>query len=146
MSAILKKGSGVRNPVVTLLSVDSPFHNDNCPIHTLHYHDVTMSALASQITSIAIVYSTVYSEQILHQSSASLAFVRGIHRWPVNSPQKGPVTRKMFPFHELELELELEKMFIRQKTNTSRNQCDKWYIQSVLCRETLTKALSAPLA
>ena len=44
------------------------------------------------------------------------------------------------------LELELEKMFIRQKTNTSRKQCDKWYIQSVLCRETLTKALSAPLA
>ena len=41
----------------------------------------------------------------------------------------------------LELELELEKMFIRQKTNTSRKQCDKWYIQSVLCRETLTKAL-----
>ena len=38
------------------------------------------------------------------------------------------------------------KMFIRQKTNTSRKQCDKWYIQSVLCRETLTKALSAPLA
>ena len=29
-----------------------------------------------------------------HQSSASLAFVRGIHRWPVNSPHKGPVTRK----------------------------------------------------
>ena len=28
----------------------------------------------------------------------SLAFVRGIHRWPVNSPGKGPVTRKMFPF------------------------------------------------
>ena len=33
-----------------------------------------------------------------HQSSASLAFVRGIHRWPVNSPHKGPVTRKMSPF------------------------------------------------
>ena len=33
-----------------------------------------------------------------HQSSASLAFVRGIHRWPVNSPHKGPVTRKIFLF------------------------------------------------
>ena len=32
-----------------------------------------------------------------HQSSASLAFVSGIHRWPVNSPHKGPVTRKMLP-------------------------------------------------
>ena len=34
-------------------------------------------------------------------SSASLAFVRGIHRWPVNSPHKGPVTRKMFPFDDV---------------------------------------------
>ena len=36
-----------------------------------------------------------------HQSSASLAFVRGIHRRPVNSPHKGPVTRKMFPFDDV---------------------------------------------
>ena len=31
-----------------------------------------------------------------HQSSASLAFVGGIHRWPGNCPHKGPITRKMF--------------------------------------------------
>ena len=37
----------------------------------------------------------------LHQSSASLAFVRGIHMWPVNSPHKGSVTRKMFPFDDV---------------------------------------------
>ena len=36
-----------------------------------------------------------------HQSSASLAFVRGIHRGPVNSPHKWPVTRKMFPFDDV---------------------------------------------
>ena len=50
-----------------------------------------------------IVYSTVYSgtDQRKHQSSASLAFVRGIHRWPVNSPHKWPVTRKMFPFDDV---------------------------------------------
>ena len=56
-----------------------------------------MSAMASQITSLAIVYSTVYSRcrSKKHQSSASLAFFREIHRWPVNSPHKGPVTRKM---------------------------------------------------
>ena len=36
-----------------------------------------------------------------HQSSASLSFVRGIHRSPVNSPHKGPVTRKMFPFDDV---------------------------------------------
>ena len=38
------------------------------------------------------------ADQRKHQSSASLAFVRGIHLWPVNSPHKGPVTGKMFPF------------------------------------------------
>ena len=58
-----------------------------------------MGAIASQITSLTIVYSTVYSgaDQRKHQSSASLVFVWGIHRGPVNSPHKGPVTRKMFP-------------------------------------------------
>ena len=66
----------------------------------LHYSDVIMSAIVSQFTSLTIVYSTVYSgdDQSKHQSSASLDFVRGIHRWQVNSPYKGPVTRKMFPF------------------------------------------------
>ena len=62
-----------------------------------------MGAIASQITSLAIVYSAFYSDadQIKHQSSASLAFVRGIHRGPVNSPHKWPVTRKMFPFDDV---------------------------------------------
>ena len=55
-----------------------------------------MNAIASQITSLTIVYSIVYShaDQRKHQSSASLAFVRGIHRGLVNSPHKWPVTRK----------------------------------------------------
>ena len=62
-----------------------------------------MTTIASQITSLAIVYSIVYSgaDQRKHQSFASLAFVRGIHRWPVNSPRKWPVTRKMFPFDDV---------------------------------------------
>ena len=62
-----------------------------------------MGAMASQITSLTIVYSTVYSgaDQRKHQSSASLAFVWGIHRGPVNSPHKGPVTRKIFPFDDV---------------------------------------------
>ena len=61
------------------------------------------TTIASQITSLTIVYSTVYSgvDQGKHQSSASLAFVWGIHRWPVNSPHKWPVTRKMFPFDDV---------------------------------------------
>ena len=68
-----------------------------------HYGDVMMGAIASQITSLTVVYSTVYSDadQRKHQSSASPAFVRGIHRGPVNSPHKWPVTRKMFPFDDI---------------------------------------------
>ena len=55
-----------------------------------------MSAMSSQINSLTVVYSIVYlsADQRKHQSSALLAFVRGIHRWPVNPPHKGPVTRK----------------------------------------------------
>ena len=69
----------------------------------LHYGDVMMGTMASQITNLTIVYSTVYSgaDQRKHQSSASLAFVRGIHRGPVNSPHKWPVTQKMFPFDDV---------------------------------------------
>ena len=56
-----------------------------------------MSPLASQITCVSSVYSTVCSGeyQRKHQSSASPAFVRGIHRSPVNSPHIGPVTQQM---------------------------------------------------
>ena len=70
---------------------------------TAHYNDVIMGAIASQITNLTIVYLIVYSDadQRKYQSSASLAFVRGIHRGPVNSPHKWPVTRKMFPFHDV---------------------------------------------
>ena len=62
-----------------------------------------MGAMASQIAKLTIVYWTVYSgaDQRKHQSSASLAFVRGIHRWPVNYPHTWPVTRKMFPFNDV---------------------------------------------
>ena len=71
-----------------------PFHNN----------DAIKGAIASEITSLTIVFSTVYldTDQRKHQSSASLAFVRGgIHRRPVNSPHKRPVTRKMFPFDDV---------------------------------------------
>ena len=64
----------------------------------VHYGYVIMSAMTSQITILKIVYSIVYSgaDQRKYQSSASLAFVRGIHRW-----HKGPVTRKMSPFDDV---------------------------------------------
>ena len=66
--------------------------------NTLHYDDVMMTTIASQITSLAVVYSTVYSDanQRKHQSSASLAFVRGIHRDRWIPRTKGQLRGKCF--------------------------------------------------
>ena len=68
-----------------------------------HYNNYIMGTVTSQITSLAIVYSAVYSgaDQRKYQGSASLAFEWGMHRGPVNSPHKGPVTRKMFSFDDV---------------------------------------------
>ena len=64
-----------------------------------------MGAVVSQITSLTIVNATVYSgaDQRKHQSSEPLAFVRGIHRGPVNILHNGPLTRKKFPFDEVNI-------------------------------------------
>ena len=72
-------------------------------VYRPHYSDVIMGTIASQISSLTIVYSIVYSyaDQRKHQSSASLAFMRGIYRGLVNSPHKWPVTWKMFPFDDV---------------------------------------------
>ena len=68
-----------------------------------HNSDIIMGTMASLINSLTSVYSTVHScaDQRKQQSSASLAFVRGIHWRPVNSPHKWPVTRKMFLFDDV---------------------------------------------
>ena len=86
-----------------------------------------MTTLASQITSLAIVYSIAYSDadQRKHQSPASLAFVRGIHRGPVNSPHKGPVTRKMFPFDDVIMRMsQLRTMVL--------SICVKWSMMCII--------------
>ena len=109
-------------------------HLQLCPVEVLllHYNDVTMTVMASQITSLTIVYSTVYSgvHQRKHQSSASLAFVRGIHRGPVNSPHKGPVMRKTFPFDDVIMRKWLFASSIC--TVTGRDQhFMKWYAKTL---------------
>ena len=73
------------------------------PTYAMNYNDVIMFPMASQIIRLTIVSSNVYSgaDQRKHQSSASLTFVLGIHRWPVNSPHKRPVTRKMVSFDDV---------------------------------------------
>ena len=93
-----------------------------------HYNDVIMGAMASQITSITIVYLAVYSgeDQRKNQSSASLAFVRAIHWWPVNFPHKGPVMWKTIPFdYVIMLRLWLIPVFIKY---TQRNM-----LHALLC-------------
>ena len=78
---------------------------------SIHYNDVIMSS--SQITSVSIVCSAVCLgvDQRKHKSSASPAFVRGIHRWSVDSPHKGPVTRKMFPFDDVIMKVLVAGLF-----------------------------------
>ena len=89
-----------------------------CVIRSLkvnHYNDVITGVLASQITSLTSVYSIVYSgvDQRKQQSSALLTFVWGIHRGPVNSPHKWPVTRKMFPFDDVIMKTQGELVVAR---------------------------------
>ena len=82
-----------------------------------------MGAMASQITSLTIVHPTVYSgaDQRKHQNSASLAFVQGMHRSPVNSPYKGPVTRKMFPLDDVIIHPVIKGPTIRRTSSDRSN-------------------------
>ena len=99
-------------------------------VHVMHYRDVIISTLASQITGISIVYSTVCTDadQRKYQSSASLVFVRWIHRRPVNSPHKGPVTRKIFQFDDVSMVLKFPSLWINHET------CVKYTIQRLWCQ------------
>ena len=87
-----------------------------------------MGAIASQITSLTIVYSNVYSDadQRKHQSPASLAFVRRIHRGSVNSSRKRPVTRKMFPFDDVIMWSDDIEIYTFTTCATPRNPRRHW--------------------
>ena len=107
-----------------------------------HYNDAIMSAMATQITSLMIVYLTVCSNtnqrkhQRKHQSSTSLAFARGIHRWPVNSRHKGPVTFKIFPFDDVIMRFTLQgDKFVRnnQRFNRTLNKNMHPSVASINC-------------
>ena len=91
-----------------------------------------MGAVASQITSFSIVCSTVRSGagQRKHYSSASLAFGRGIHWWPVNSPHKGPVTLLCFHFMTSSWQWEKSKPILHdfetRRSLAARGCIGKW--------------------
>ena len=94
-----------------------------------HCDDVIMSAVASQITSLTIVYSTVFSDagQRKHPSSASLVFVWGIHRWPVNSPHKWPAKGQMFHFQSAG-KMELSDIFSNIQSTRKRIPSN-WFLR-----------------
>ena len=83
----------VDNPLTTLTTVVGLSlwwrRNEHDSVSHHQLHDCLLSTVNSD------------ADQRKHQSSASLAFVRRIHRGPVNSPHKWPVTRKMFPFGDV---------------------------------------------
>ena len=92
-------------------------------------------AMASQITGASIVCSAICSgtNQRKHQSFASLAFVRGIRRWPVDSPHKEPVTRKMFPFDNVTMSLfdvkrQMNPVWMIMKLIVLNEVKSKWFI------------------
>ena len=76
--------SYVVTSIAVLLNIQWTVWNGTECISRGHYSDVIMSMMLSQITSLTIVYSTVYSgaEQRKHQSSMSLAFVRVTSEFP----------------------------------------------------------------
>ena len=81
-------------------------HTTNGIFTMRHYSDIITNLKASQIPGVSIVYSAICSgaDQRKEPSSASLAFVRRIHRWPVNVPHKGSVTQKMCPFDDVNMQ------------------------------------------
>ena len=98
--------------------------------HTLvHYNDVIMITIGSQITSLTVVYSTVYSDadQRKHQSSASLAFVWGIHRDRWIPRTKGQLRRKCFHLMTSSWWVKYIKNFVPEACAKGRN-----YIPQIL--------------
>ena len=95
---MLWKNGSLRNKLMQWIGNEAIIYFKNMVHRNLHYIDAIMTAMASQITSLTVVYSIVYSgaDQRKHQSSASLAFVRGIHRDRWISRTKGQLRGKCF--------------------------------------------------
>ena len=132
-------------PRVSLVSSEFPFKYNPPQISQLpprgtengHYASVAVSCHLSRSTlrwrhngrdcvsntSLTIVYSAVYSgaDQIKHQVYASLAFVWGIPRGPMNSPHKWPVTRKCF--HLMTSSWDTSQWLVEEQCITNEQLC-----------------------
>ena len=102
-------------------------HNDHDGVSNHQPHDCLLNRYSG-------------SDQRKHQSSVLLAFGRGIHRGPVNSPHKWPVTRKMFPFDDVIMNLHDPCPSTNQQAYLSMHTL-LWYILSWLCQSHLFKTL-----
>ena len=122
-----------------------PCSSGRCPnlFKAKHISDVILNVMASKAISLTIVYSTVYSgaDQRKHQSSASLAFVRGIHRWPVNSPHKGPVTHGGRPIKQSAADGDMFSTSVlgqmKQEVTCVTLSINGWERPYVTCRATI---------
>ena len=102
-----------------------------------HYTDFMMSTMASQITGVWIVYSTVCADQKKTSKPAPLTFVKGMYQWPVNSPHKGPITQKMLPLYH-------DVIMLMQN---HRNDCLNWKPwRRTWCHESVHFVLLEPCA
>ena len=100
-----------------------------------HYNDVTVSAVASQITSLPIVYSTVYSRRRSKKTSKLrvTGLCEGNSPLTGEFPHKGPVTRKMFLFDDvimciLFIETRCHTSCMRQRTGSASVQVMTCYL------------------
>ena len=107
--------------------------NQNCcrDVASLsHYSDVIMGAIASKITSLTTVYSTVYSDadQRKHRSSVVTGLRAGNSPGPVDSPHKWPVTRKIFPFYNVIMQRRWSQMLtLSNDGKLPTDKVDLWY-------------------
>ena len=115
---------------LAVIVMESPLLRKPFPRFTLlitHYSDVIMGAIVSQMTGVAIVYSAVCSG--VNKKNIKAAFVRGTHRWPVNSPHIKLVTRKMFPFDDVIMSLKFSwrQMIIWNYNSFTVGRCWCWF-------------------
>ena len=95
-----------------------------------HNNDVIMTAITSQIISLMVVYSTFIQTQIKETSKLRVTgLCVGNSPGPLNSPHKGPVTRKMFPFDDVIVGCDLFHAAVNFPRREAKMTCHRLYLQ-----------------
>ena len=86
----------------TLYDINTSSLHYTVPIlHALHWRHNERDGISNHQPHDCLLNHLFRRKSKKKSKLTSLAFVRGIHWWVMNSPQKGPVTRKMFPFDDI---------------------------------------------